>query len=92
MWRYVDFDGDGQTDLVIGIDDWTDYGEPWTGYNAYDLSGKWLRGPLRGQVYVARNLGTNQQPRYATPYRLTVVGGAPLETYGWPSPCVGLVR
>jgi len=88
MWRYVDFDGDGLTDLVIGIDDWTDYGEPWTGYNAYDTSGKWLRGPLRGQVYVARNLGTNQQPRYATPYRLTVVGGGPLETYGWPSPCV----
>lgn len=88
MWRYADFDGDGKTDLVIGIDDWTDYGEPWTGYNAYDASGKWLRGPLRGQIYVARNIGTNEQPRYATPYRLTDVNGRILETGGWPSPSV----
>ncbi len=88
MWRYVDFDGDGTTDLVIGIDDWTDYGEPWTGYNAYDLSGQWLRGPLRGQVYVARNIGTDERPQYASPARLTDAGGRILETYGWPSPCV----
>jgi len=88
MWRYADFDGDGRKDLVIGIDDWSDYGLPWTGYNAYDAAGNWLRGPLRGQVYIARNLGTSQKPRYATPYRLTDDRGATLETYGWPSPCV----
>ncbi len=33
------------TDPVIGIDDWTDYGEPWTGYNAYDSSGKMAAWP-----------------------------------------------
>ena len=26
MWRLVDFDGDGLTDIVVGSDDWTDYG------------------------------------------------------------------
>ncbi len=88
MWRYVDFDGDNKTDLVIGIDDWTEYGEPWTGYNAYDAAGKWLRGPLRGQMYVARNLGTNEEPKYAAPFRLADRQGNILETYGWPSPCV----
>lgn len=88
MWRYVDFDGDGKTDLVIGIDDWTDYGEPWTGYNTYDAAGKWLRGPLRGQIYVARNVGTNEKPQYAPPYRLIDEQGNILETYGWPSPSV----
>lgn len=88
MWRYADFDGDGRVDLVIGVDDWTDYGEPWTGFNAYDAAGRWLRGPQRGQVYVARNEGNNQQPRYAAPYRLTDTRGQIVETYGWPSPCL----
>ena len=33
MWRYVDYDGDGAMDLIVGPDDATDYG--WD--NAYDL-------------------------------------------------------
>ena len=80
-WRYVDFDGDGRLDLAVGADDWTDYG--WD--NAYDASGKWTRGPLRGFVYVLRNTGSNEQPVYAPAVRLEA-GGAPLETFGWPSP------
>ena len=34
-WRYADYDGDGATDLVVGVDDWTDYG--WD--NAFDAEG-----------------------------------------------------
>ena len=26
FWKRVDFDGDGKLDLIVGADDWTDYG------------------------------------------------------------------
>src|SRR5207248_3211452 len=26
FWKYVDYDGDGKIDLIVGVDDWTDYG------------------------------------------------------------------
>ena len=35
FWRYVDYDGDGKLDIIVGADDWSDYG--WD--NAYDASG-----------------------------------------------------
>ncbi|WP_165070701.1 DUF4440 domain-containing protein [Paludisphaera rhizosphaerae] len=81
FWRYVDYDGDGKLDVVVGADDWTDYG--WD--NAYNADGVWTRGPLRGYVYVAKNVGDNDKPKYETPSRLTVKGD-PLEVFGWPSP------
>jgi hypothetical protein len=84
MWRSVDYEGDGQLDLVIGVGDWTEYG--WD--NAYDPSGKWTNGPLRGWVYFLRNTGTNDKPSYAKPEK--VMGGSkPVETFGWPSPNFG---
>jgi hypothetical protein len=81
MWRYADYDGDGRLDLVVGVGDWTEYG--WD--NAYDASGKWTNGPLRGFVYVLRNTGTAAKPEYARPEKV-MAGDKPAETFGWPSP------
>jgi len=81
MWRYVDYDGDGAQDLVVGVGDWTDYG--WD--NAYTSDGTWTNGPLRGFVYVARNRGTTSKPDYGTPVKVEASGRA-VEVFGWPSP------
>ena len=80
MWRYADFDGDGLRDVIVGVGDWTDYG--WD--NAYDASGKWLRGPLRGFVYVVRNKGTRAEADYDKPVKV-MAGDQPVEVFGWPS-------
>jgi len=80
-WRIADFDGDKINDLIIGVGDWTEYG--WD--NAYDENGKWMNGPLRGYVYLARNTGTNEQPTYAAPQKI-MTNDRPLETFGAPSP------
>jgi hypothetical protein len=45
-WHYADYDGDGKTDLLIGVEDWTDY--VWD--NAYDENGYWTNGLLKGLV------------------------------------------
>jgi predicted neuraminidase len=82
MWRTVDFDGDGALDLIVGADDWTEYG--WD--NAYDANGRWMQGPLRGYVYVLRNTGTNAAPTYAQAEKIIAGGDRPVETFGWPSP------
>ena len=81
MWRYVDFDGDGHLDLVVGVGDWTDYG--WD--NAYTPDGQWTNGPLRGFVYLARNTNTAANPAYAKPVKVEA-GDRTIETFGWPSP------
>ncbi|HSI15641.1 MAG TPA: VCBS repeat-containing protein [Chthoniobacter sp.] len=81
FWKYVDYDGDGKLDLAIGVDDWSDYG--WD--DAYDASGKWTHGPLRGFVYLLHNAGTNEKPVYESPTKIEA-GGKPIETYGWPAP------
>lgn len=82
FWRYVDFDGDGKMDLVVGADDWSDYG--WD--NAYTPEGRWTNGPLRGFVYFIRNTGTTAKPVWDKPVKV-MAGDKPIETFGWPSPC-----
>jgi len=80
-WHYVDYNGDDALDIVVGVDDWEDYG--WD--DGYDAQGKWLRGPLRGYVYLVRNEGTTDKPQYAQPQKIEAAG-TPVETFGWPSP------
>jgi len=80
-WNYVDYDGDGAYDLIVGIGDWSDYG--WD--NAYDSRGVWKNGRLHGFVYFLKNLGTTAVPKYAQPTRIEA-GGSDVDVYGWPSP------
>ena len=81
MWRYADYDGDGNSDVIAGVGDWKDYG--WD--NAYTPGGNWTNGPLRGFVYFIRNIGTTEKPAYDPPVKV-MADGKPLETFGWPSP------
>lgn len=81
VWSYVDYDGDGRTDIMVGADDWGYYG--WD--DGYDELGKWKRGPLHGAVYILRNLGTNPAPTYAEPLRLQA-DGKDINVYGNPMP------
>ncbi len=78
QWRYADYDGDARPDLIVGLEDWSDYG--WD--NAYDATGHWLHGPLHGFVFVQRNLGDDH---YAEPFQI-MAGEQPLDTFGCPSP------
>lgn len=82
QWRYVDYDGDGNQDLVIGHDEWGEYG--WQ--DAYDSQGRWTNGPLHGLVYWLRNAGTDEQPKYQKAVKVQA-GDGPVDTYGMPSPC-----
>ncbi|WP_341225520.1 VCBS repeat-containing protein [uncultured Arcticibacterium sp.] len=77
QWKYVDFDGDGDQDLLAGIDDWSDYG--WD--NAFDKEGNWTNGPLRGVVYYLENLNGKYENRGKI-----LANNKPINVYGAPSP------
>lgn len=81
QWREVDYEGDGDADLIVGVGDWAEYG--WD--DAYDAEGNWTRGPLHGYVYLVENRGTDERPAYASPRKLRAEG-APVDVYGRPSP------
>ncbi|HEY2412225.1 MAG TPA: VCBS repeat-containing protein [Pirellulaceae bacterium] len=81
QWRYVDYDGDGALDLIVGIEDWSYYG--WD--DAWDSGGQWQNGPLHGWVYVFRNEGTTAAPKYAEPFFVEAEGKR-VDTFGCPSP------
>jgi len=85
QWKLVDFDGDGRTDLAVGIGFWGDYG--WD--DAWDNQGRWKNGPLRGYVYLLANTGTEEKPVYAAPRQLLTTAGTPIDVFGMPSPSFG---
>ncbi|MBN9121633.1 MAG: VCBS repeat-containing protein [Planctomycetes bacterium] len=78
QWRYVDYDGDGKLDVVVGIEDWSEYG--WD--DAYNARGAWTNGPLHGFVFVFLGQG---EGKYAEPFRVEAAG-RPIDVYGCPSP------
>jgi hypothetical protein len=81
QWSLFDYDGDGVDDLIIGADDWREYG--WD--DAFNAEGQWTNGPLRGFVWWIRNTGTNSDPVYEEA-RPVLADGVPVETYGNPTP------
>ncbi len=81
QWRYVDYDGDGNVDLVVGIEDWRGYG--WD--DAWNEQGVWKNEKLHGYVFLFHNSGTTEKPKYEKPVKIEA-GGKPVDVFGCPSP------
>lgn len=81
QWRYVDYDGDGNLDLAVAVEDWSYYG--WD--DAWNEVGQWQNGPLHGWIYIFRNRGSSLQPDY-DPAELVEADGKRLDVFGCPSP------
>ncbi len=76
-WRLVDYENDGDLDLIVGIDDWSEYG--WD--NAFDSTGKWKNGPLHGYVILVEN----DNGTYRVKGKINA-GGKPIDQFGQPTP------
>ncbi|MDX1285088.1 MAG: FG-GAP-like repeat-containing protein, partial [Draconibacterium sp.] len=83
QWKYVDYENDGDLDLMVGHGVWTDYG--WD--NAFNKKGEWTNGPLHGYTYIILNEGTTEKPDYTKPQQI-YAGQVPADVYGMPSPCM----
>ena len=83
QWHRVDWDLDGDHDLLVANGVWDDYG--WD--DAWDETGTWKNGPLHGYVYLVRNTGSDEKPTWQKAEQLNA-GGKPIDVYGWPSPCL----
>ena len=81
QWKYVDYNGDGHDDLLVGIGDWADYG--WD--NAFNRQGLWTHGPLHGYVYLLLNQARTGKPVYAAQVPLQA-GGKQVDVFGMTSP------
>ena len=84
QWRYTDYDGDGALDLIVGIEDWSEYG--WD--DAFNSKGEWTNGNLHGFVYLFRNSGSTESPQFGIPQKIEAAG-KPIDTFGCPSPNFG---
>jgi hypothetical protein len=73
LWRYLDNENDGDLDIVIAIDDWTDYG--WD--NAFNEKGIWKNGPLHGTVYLIEQ---TKPGVFETPKQI-IAGGKPIDNF-----------
>ncbi|MBC8182923.1 VCBS repeat-containing protein [candidate division KSB1 bacterium] len=81
QWKFCDYEGDGDLDLIVGIGDGKEYG--WD--NAYNSNGEWMNGPIHGFVYLIQNNGTTNKPEYEEPVKIEA-GGKPVDVYGMPTP------
>lgn len=78
QWKYVDYENDGDLDIVVGIQDGEDYG--WD--NAFNNQGEWTNGPpLHGYVYLIENINGTYELKDKI-----LAGGQPIDVYGAPSP------
>ena len=85
FWRFVDYDGDGVHDLLVGHGDWSDFGwfteNDW--WKDYNWQGVWTGGPLKSHILWLRNQGTDAAPEYDAPAPL-LANGIPISTFGRP--------
>ncbi|MUH34666.1 VCBS repeat-containing protein [Zobellia amurskyensis] len=77
QWKYVDYENDGDLDIIVGIQDGEDYG--WD--NAFDENGVWTNGPLHGYVYLIENVNGTYELKDKI-----LAGGEPIDVYGAPTP------
>jgi len=77
QWKYVDYENDGDIDIIVGIDEWGDYG--WD--NAFNKEGQWVNGLLHGYVYLLEKINGEYHFKGKI-----MAGETPIDVYGAPSP------
>ncbi|MEZ5104087.1 MAG: VCBS repeat-containing protein [Draconibacterium sp.] len=77
QWQYVDYENDGDMDLIVGIDDWAGYG--WD--NAFNAKGEWTKDKLHGYVYLL----LNEDGKYRINGKIQA-GGKDIDVEGNPTP------